>query len=145
MMTLAPPNSPSSNGSILSRVSPAVMSRCSTFLIRGSARMRRVISIALAMLMAGCAAVRPQQTSAVIAPAAHQTDVTPPKADLLKLADWPWPQIDLSRLNPDRQPSNDRDWIDEQNVLAYAATDGDQVRVHNVRNAQFFTYRDCVV
>jgi hypothetical protein len=55
------------------------------------------------------------------------------------------PQVDWSLLNPDRQPSNDRDWIDEQKVLAYADIGEDQVRVHRVRNAQFFTYRDCIV
>ena len=36
------------------------------------------------------------------------------------------------------QPSNDRDWVDENARLAYATIDGDVVTVHNVRN---FTYR----
>jgi hypothetical protein len=42
-------------------------------------------------------------------------------------------------------PSNDRDWIVEHKVLASAEMQGDQVTVHNVRDAEFFTYRDCVV
>ena len=42
-------------------------------------------------------------------------------------------------------PSNDRDWIDEHRLLAYADFDGNQVHVHNVRNAEFFSYRDCLV
>lgn len=43
------------------------------------------------------------------------------------------------------QPTNDRDWIPEHKVLAYAEFHGDQVTIHNVRNAEFFTYRDCIV
>src|SRR5688572_24366184 len=41
--------------------------------------------------------------------------------------------------------ANDRDWIVEHKVLASAEMQGDQVTVHNVRDAEFFTYRDCVV
>lgn len=41
--------------------------------------------------------------------------------------------------------SNDRDWIVEHKVLASAEMHGDQITVHNVRDAEFFTYRDCVV
>jgi hypothetical protein len=44
-----------------------------------------------------------------------------------------------------KQPTNDRDWIPEHKVLAYAEFVGDQVTIHNVRNAEFFTYRDCIV
>ena len=44
-----------------------------------------------------------------------------------------------------RTPSNDRDWIPEHKVLAHAEFSGDQVTIHNVRNAEFFTYRDCIV
>jgi hypothetical protein len=43
------------------------------------------------------------------------------------------------------QPSNDRDWIPEHKVLAHAEFDGNLVTIHNVRNAEFFTYRDCIV
>jgi uncharacterized protein DUF4105 len=106
--------------------------------------MRRGISIAMLTLLAGCAAVRPQQasTSAIIAPASHETDAKPPQ---IKLTDLPLPEIDWAKLDPLRQPSNDRDWLDEQKVLAYADIDGDRVRLRHVRNAQFFTYRDCIV
>lgn len=44
-----------------------------------------------------------------------------------------------------RQPSNDRDWIPEHKVLAHAEIHGNLVTIHNVRNAEFFTYRDCIV
>ncbi len=44
-----------------------------------------------------------------------------------------------------RQPSNDRNWIPEHKILAHAEFDRDQVTIHNVRNAEFFTYRDCIV
>src|SRR5439155_15268339 len=107
-------------------------------------RTRRGILFAIAALAAGCASIPAQQAGQVgaIAPASHLTDITPPK---LELPDWQVPQVDLSLLNPNREPSNDRDWIDEQKVLAYADVGEDNVRIHNVRNAQFFTYRDCIV
>ena len=37
-----------------------------------------------------------------------------------------------------QKPSNDRDWNDDQKVLAYAERDGNLVTVHNIRN---FAYR----
>jgi hypothetical protein len=106
--------------------------------------MTRGFSIAIAAVLAGCATVPKQQAgqSGVVAPAVHLTDITPPK---LELPDWSVPEVDWSLLNPDRKPSNDRDWIDEQKVLAYADISDDKVRIHNVRNAQFYSYRDCVV
>jgi hypothetical protein len=111
--------------------------------------MRCGLLIAIAALVAGCATIPAKQAgqSGAVAPASHLTDSTPPKVELpkLELPDWQLPQVDLSLLNPDRKPSNDRDWIDEQKVLAYADIGEDQVRVHHVRNAQFFTYRDCIV
>ena len=42
-------------------------------------------------------------------------------------------------------PSNDRDWIPEHKLLAYSEFNGDQVTIRNVRNAEFFTYRDAIV
>jgi hypothetical protein len=35
--------------------------------------------------------------------------------------------------------------VDEQRVLPRADIQGDKVHIHNVRNAQFFSYRDCIV
>ena len=107
--------------------------------------MHRGCLLLIIALLVGCAGVRPQQAgpSSAVASASFLTDLTPPK---LELPDWQPPQLDLSFLEPSRrQPSNDRDWIDEQRVLAYAEIEGDQVRVHNVRSAEFFSYRDCVV
>ena len=101
--------------------------------------------VLLSALLSGCASVRPHQAnqSADIALANYLTDLVPPK---LELPDWQAPQLDLSFLEPgERRPSNDRDWIDEQKVLAYADISGDKVHIQNVRNAQFFTYRDCLV
>lgn len=43
------------------------------------------------------------------------------------------------------EPSNDRDWIPEHKVLAHAEFNGDLVTIHNVRNCEFLTYRDCLV
>ena len=42
-------------------------------------------------------------------------------------------------------PSNDRDWIAEHKLLASAELDGDKLHVKNVRNCEFFSYRDCLV
>jgi hypothetical protein len=42
-------------------------------------------------------------------------------------------------------PTNDRDWVPEHQVLAHAEIDGDRLTVHNVRNCEFFSYRDCLV
>jgi hypothetical protein len=44
-----------------------------------------------------------------------------------------------------RVPSNDRDWVPEHRLLAYADFEKDKVHVHNVRNCEFFSYRDCLV
>ena len=41
--------------------------------------------------------------------------------------------------------TNDRDWIPEHKLLASAQLDGDQLHVQNVRNCEFFSYRDCLV
>lgn len=42
-------------------------------------------------------------------------------------------------------PSHHRDWIDEQRLLPYAEFHDGSVTIHNVRNARFFSYRDCLV
>lgn len=49
---------------------------------------------------------------------------------------------DLVQADP---PRNDREWIPEHRLLAYAEFEGSKAHVHNVRNAEFFSYRDCVV
>lgn len=46
---------------------------------------------------------------------------------------------------PVATPSNDRNWIIEHKILAQAEMHGDDLTLRNVRNAEFFTYRDCVV
>jgi hypothetical protein len=109
--------------------------------------MRRTLYIAilLAVSAAGCASVPKQAAtqSPDVALASYLNNVVPPK---LELPDWKAPQLDLSFLDAEkRKPSNDRDWVDEQKVLASAEIDGDKVHIKNVRNAQFFTYRDCLV
>jgi hypothetical protein len=108
-----------------------------------------VIAIVLASAaMFGCASVKPQTAgtpgqSGVVELVNHLTEITPPK---LEFPEWQAAKLDLSLLDAsNRKPSNDRDWIDEQKVLAWSETDGERVRVHNVRNAEYFTYRDCVV
>jgi hypothetical protein len=112
---------------------------------RSSYNLSSLLSGPLLALIAGCSTVRQQQANqpASVTLASYLTDIVPPK---LELPDWQPPQLDLSFLEPgQRQPSNDRDWIDEQKVLARADIDGDKVRIHNVRNAQFYSYRDCLV
>ena len=42
-------------------------------------------------------------------------------------------------------PSNDRDWIPEHRLLASGELEGDRLHVKNVRNCEFFSYRDCLV
>src|SRR5687768_3012866 len=42
-------------------------------------------------------------------------------------------------------PSNDRDWMPEHRLLASAEIDGDKLHVKNVRNCEYFSYRDCLV
>jgi len=42
-------------------------------------------------------------------------------------------------------PTNDRDWIPEHKILASVQIDGDKLHVQNVRNAEFYSYRDCLV
>jgi len=110
--------------------------------------MRRILLIVLAVSFAGCASVQSRRAALPgqadeIGLASYLSDITPPKLDL---PDWEAPRLDFRFLNPDSQkPSNDRDWVEEQKVLARAELDGDKVHIHNVRNAQFFTYRDCLV
>jgi hypothetical protein len=96
-------------------------------------------------LLAGCGAVQPQQLgqTGAVKGVSYLNDLTPPK---LELPEWQMPSIDLTKLSAEKRvPSNDRDWVPEQQVLAYADLDGDLVRVHNVRNCEFFSYRDCIV
>ena len=51
----------------------------------------------------------------------------------------------LQDVLPTATASNDRNWIVEHKVLASAEMKGEQVTVHNVRDAEFFSYRDCIV
>jgi hypothetical protein len=108
-----------------------------------------------ALVASGCASIAPQQAghqSGTVAQAQHQTDLaalldwsdfTPPK---LELPDWQLPRLDPTSFSPDkRTPSNDRDWVPEHQVLARADIQGDQIHIHNVRNAEYFSYRDCLV
>jgi hypothetical protein len=106
--------------------------------------MTRGILIYAAALLAGCSSVRPQTAGqpSGVALASYLTNIAPPK---IEVPDWQLPEVDLSLLDPTRQPSNDRDWVDEQKLLASATIEGDKVHIENVRNAQFFSYRDCVV
>jgi len=109
------------------------------------------------LLAAGCAVVQPQQAAqplGVVAPAqflgnldlgsmVDLSQAAPPK---LELPDWELPRIDPLKFSVDkRTPSNDRDWVPEHQVLARADFRGDQVHIHNVRNCEFYSYRDCLV
>jgi Domain of unknown function (DUF4105) len=108
-----------------------------------------------ALVASGCASVQPQGPHpSGVAPAqflgnldlgsmVDLSQATPPK---LELPDWELPQLDPSKFSADkRTPSNDRDWVPEHRVLAHADFRGNQVHVHNVRNCEFYSYRDCLV
>lgn len=51
----------------------------------------------------------------------------------------------LASLSRMKQPTNDGDWVDELKVLPYATGSGDKVTIHNIRDCEFFSYRDCIV
>jgi hypothetical protein len=55
------------------------------------------------------------------------------------------PRLPLSPVGPQAGPTNDRDWIPEHKLLASAEIKGDKLHVKNVRNCEFFSYRDCLV
>lgn len=61
-------------------------------------------------------------------PAATKGEIPPPKANLFG-----------------KVPSNDKDWVPELKVLPRAEFGRDTVTIHNVRNCEFLTYRDCLV
>ena len=44
-----------------------------------------------------------------------------------------------------KKPSNEGNWIPELKVVAQAEFDKDKVTIHNVRNCDYLTYRDCIV
>jgi hypothetical protein len=103
----------------------------------------RHVAAALIAALSGCATVSQQHAASPsgVAPAAFFTELAPKNLELPKL---PLPQLDVEALTA-RKPSNDRDWVVEQRVLPSADFHGDKITVHNVRNAQFFSYRDCLV
>jgi hypothetical protein len=56
----------------------------------------------------------------------------------------PW-GLGLPSLADAWTPSHHRDWIEEQRLLPYAEFHGWSVTIRNVRNARFYSYRDCLV
>jgi hypothetical protein len=121
----------------------ALLAGCSSMHLVGCASVHLVVCASV--LLSGCTSARPQ--TAGQPPSAslvsYLTDVVPPTLDL---PDWQTQKFNPAFFDPARRkPSNDRDWVNEQKVLASAEFDGDLVHVKNVRNAQFFSYRDCLV
>ena len=90
----------------------------------GALRLSLVAVVALGAL--GCAG-GPQQ-------AASQSMVKPPPS-----------LTSLFQPLTGRKPSNAGDWLPELKVLAQAEIEKDKVTIHNVRNCEFLTYRDCIV
>lgn len=43
-----------------------------------------------------------------------------------------------------KEPTNTADWIPELSKLAWADFEGESVRIHNIRNCEYYTYNDCV-
>lgn len=62
----------------------------------------------------------------------------------LRRPDGAGPIAPLKPLAVKKEPSNDRDWLPELKILPWAENQGELVTVHNVRNCEFYTYRDCV-
>ncbi len=91
--------------------------------------LRIALLLVAALAAAGCASV-PQQTSKQ---AAFQPSGPPPSL------------TSLFQPLTGKKPSNEGDWIPELKVLAQANFEQDQVTIHNVRNCEFLTYRDCLV
>src|SRR5687767_5966721 len=88
--------------------------------------------------LAGCASPsQPTGQPALLAEVVNRPPISRPECP---------PQTSGSdQVADSRGPSNDRDWIDEHRLLAHANFEGDQVRLHNIRHAEFFSYRDCLV
>jgi hypothetical protein len=98
------------------------------------------------MALCGCAGVPAKNDTAASRdfPEQQATLLTESQQLLAKLsADRPLLALRPGELLP--QPSNDRDWIPELKKLARAEFHGDQVTIYDVRNAEFLTYRDCIV
>lgn len=108
------------------------MSWCSINLMRG-------VALAACALGGGCTSV-PRNTAEdeAVVQALHLDQIAPPDGS-------PPPTAPPKRPPAKGGPSNDRDWIPEHRLLAYADFDRDHVHLHNVRNCEFFSYRDCLV
>lgn len=89
---------------------------------------------------------RPGEEFSLTPPARPSADVAQPVRQPI----LPTPRLDgliapaSFELDP-LTPSNNRDWIPEHKVLAWAELNGDELIVHNVRNCEFYTDRDCIV
>lgn len=97
---------------------------------RNARSMRRCVgSIAtIVMIAAGCRSA----TTPVAAP--------PPSREAM------FPTLELNKdLVKSLKPSNDRDWVPEQAVLATAEVHGNQVIVHNVRDCRWRSFDDFTV
>jgi len=98
----------------------------------------------LVVAMAGCRGGAPVATNGTSAPPATLLSETEVLLANLQANETGEPnQFPSPKLLP--QPSNDRDWLPELATLAYAEKQGDELTIHNVRNAEFLTYRDCLV
>jgi Domain of unknown function (DUF4105) len=115
---------------------------------------RSLLAVALALaalpLCTGCRASlsqvnEPARLDLVSHSQELPTDVETIQAPALPpLPKLPLPDLPLAGTQP-TGPSNDRDWIPEHRFLASATLDGERLHVKNVRNAEFFSYRDCLV
>jgi hypothetical protein len=109
---------------------------------------RTIATIALGLLLvAGCAGAPQLGSQPGLVLGTVQLDPLEPAAGQPKVnerpAGKPAQPVDLAGAS--EGPSNDREWIPEHRLLAHADFDGSKVRVHNVRNAEFYSYRDCLV
>ncbi|HEX5106127.1 MAG TPA: DUF4105 domain-containing protein [Pirellulaceae bacterium] len=104
--------------------------------------------------VAGCASVPrraalPADGSApqprTLAQALQLDPIVPPERHTPASESRGKPQLDSAVAVANDKPSNDRQWIPEHRLLASAEFDGDRATIHNIRNAEFFSYRDCLV
>jgi hypothetical protein len=101
-----------------------------------------VLALGVALATGGCAAPAPVGTAGAGADPFTQL-VQQQGAALEELSAPVVTQAGYSTIGS--APSNDRDWVPEHEKLAHAELRGNKLLVHNVRNAEFFSYRDCLV
>ena len=110
------------------------------------AHLRSLLVVGCALVVMATAGCRSNLTSlnerGPIAQVLHLQEVP---TDAAAATAGPVPQFLAPLAIGKPPPSNDKDWIPEHRTLAWAEVEGNKLKVHNVRNCEFFSYRDCLV